>query len=73
MTDLEQNFESVLKDKEPGVPDHLGFSMETTIALAFAKEHPTPDNIAIARAALKAQINGDHALEKAIQEYIDVQ
>lgn len=73
MSDLKKNFEAVLNSDDREVPDHLGFSIEVTGALALAKDDPSPEHIEIARAALKAQIEGDHSLNKAIDEYLSVQ
>lgn len=69
---LQESFDAVLASKDTGVPDNCGFNMQVVLTLAIAKQDPTEENIGIARAALKAQIDGDDPLRKAIDEYLAV-
>ena len=68
---LETNWQMVFDSSDPGVPDHLGFSMRVVATLIEAKQERTTANIAAARKALQDQIAGRDGLEEAIQQAID--
>lgn len=70
---LQDAFDSVVNSSEMGVPSELGLDQEVVNALILFKHDPTPEHIDIARAALKAQIEGDDKLTQAIEEYLAVQ
>lgn len=70
---LQKAFDDVVNSSEMGVPSECGFSQSVTAALIFYKADPSSEHLDIAKAALKAQIDGDDSLTKAIDEYLAVQ
>lgn len=70
---LQKAFDDVVNSSEMGVPSECGFDQEVINALILYKDDPTPEHLDIAKAALKAQIDGDDALSKAVEEYLAVQ
>ena len=70
---IQKSFDDVVKSESDSVPSECGFDQEVTNALILYKDDPTPEHLDIAKAALKAQIDGDDALSKAIEDYLAVQ
>jgi hypothetical protein len=68
---LKTNYEFVMDNPDPGVPDHMGFGMVLVAAMVEAKQNPTEANLKAARKALQDQIDGKNTLEEAIQERIN--
>lgn len=70
---LQKSFDDIVKSESDFVPSECGFDQEVINALILYKDDPTPEHLDIAKAALKAQIDGDDSLTKAIDEYLAVQ
>lgn len=70
---LQESFDAVVNSPDISVPSECGFDQEVMNALILYKDEPTAEHLDIAKAALKAQIDGNDELTKAIDEYLAVQ